>query len=74
MTNLVKLESKTPKEVKELLQEWLENEDLEEIFLLGKIKGKIFRWDHSFISSTFWWMGCLTHIRDLLSGYQMEDE
>lgn len=63
------------KEVKELLQEWLDNENIEEVLLLGKCKvdGNVkFRWDHSFLSSCFWWIGLLKHISDILSDWQKD--
>ena len=71
---LTLMKSGTPKQVKELLQEWLEAEDLEEVILLGKRKAKGYRWDHSGMASTFWWIGFLQHIGDIISGYQMEDD
>ena len=71
---LTLITSKTPKQVKDLLQEWLEADDLEEIVLLAKRKGKGYRWDHSGLNSTFWWIGFLKHIGDIVSGYQMEDD
>jgi hypothetical protein len=73
---MIKLETKaakTAREIKGLLQEWLENDDLEEIVLMGKLKDKRFSWDHSGMTSTFWWMGCLAHLIGLLSSFQMED-
>lgn len=71
---LTLIKSKTPKQIKELLQEWLEADDLEEVVLLAKRKGKGYRWDHSELVSGFYWMGFLTHVADIMSDYQMEDD
>ena len=65
MTNLVRMGSP----VKKLLQEWLDNDEITEVVLLGKLKGNKVRWSHSSVTSTFWWMGFLHHVADLMSNY-----
>jgi hypothetical protein len=46
------------KQVKELLQEWLDNDNV---------------WDHLYIGSTFWWIGFLKFVGNMFADHQREE-
>ncbi len=66
---VVQLPSNNPK-VKEILNDWAKDEDVEEIVIMGKIRGGEFRWQHSRIGSTFYWLGFFNYMASMLADWQ----
>jgi predicted ATP-grasp superfamily ATP-dependent carboligase len=61
---------KTQKEVKECLQEWLDNNSIKEIVLLGKNNSGQLMWRYSGITSTLWWIGMLNYMSHIFCSTQ----
>jgi hypothetical protein len=69
-TKLETVKNRSSKEVKEILQSWLEKEDIVEILIIGKRDGGRFAHEVSSLSSLIWWMGILRYFTDVISDYQ----
>jgi len=59
------------KGARQVLQDILEREGVEEVVVLVKGAGGKFYWDHSYIDSVFWWIGYLLHTAHQFSDYQL---
>jgi calcineurin-like phosphoesterase family protein len=77
-SNIVKLApapTKSSEEVREILEEWLEAcDEVEEIYIIGKLKSQRHKHTHSSLSNAVYWIGLLKYFSDQMSLFQMDGE